>query len=102
MPGGRALAPAGTHASQKPWQALRKTVGNTFTRIAHLGIALPTDTNHVSPTLLATGRTHKRTECECGHDRLAHQHYRSGTDCSGCACERYAKRRRIIDLRIHL
>jgi hypothetical protein len=40
--------------------------------------------------------------CACGHSKTAHQHYRAGTDCSGCSCGRYAKRRRGIDLRIHL
>ena len=34
--------------------------------------------------------------CVCGHERVAHRHYRKGTDCGLCACSRYAKRRRIF------
>jgi hypothetical protein len=30
-----------------------------------------------------------RRPCRCGHDRDAHEHYRRGTDCSGCSCERF-------------
>lgn len=31
------------------------------------------------------------TICRCGDTRLAHLHYRPGTDCSGrgCACQRF-------------
>ncbi len=27
--------------------------------------------------------------CRCGHGADAHQHFRSGSDCSGCGCARY-------------
>jgi hypothetical protein len=27
--------------------------------------------------------------CSCGDPRHAHKHYRSGTDCSLCPCERF-------------
>jgi hypothetical protein len=27
-----------------------------------------------------------RRPCRCGHERDQHEHYRRGTDCSGCAC----------------
>jgi hypothetical protein len=27
--------------------------------------------------------------CECGHLGEAHEHYRPGTDCSLCTCERF-------------
>jgi hypothetical protein len=30
-----------------------------------------------------------RRPCRCGHDKDAHEHYRRGTDCSGCGCERF-------------
>jgi hypothetical protein len=30
-----------------------------------------------------------RRDCRCGHDSGAHEHYRRGSDCSGCACERF-------------
>jgi hypothetical protein len=29
--------------------------------------------------------------CRCGHDRIGHEHYRSGTDCAVCDCARYRK-----------
>jgi hypothetical protein len=28
-------------------------------------------------------------KCRCGHDRPAHEHYRRGTDCGLCRCNRY-------------
>lgn len=31
-------------------------------------------------------------KCQCGHERAAHEHYRSGTECAQCppgACPRY-------------
>jgi hypothetical protein len=30
-----------------------------------------------------------RRPCQCGHDKGAHEHYRRGTDCSGCDCTRF-------------
>jgi len=29
--------------------------------------------------------------CRCGHDRLAHQHYRRGTECALCGCLRWSR-----------
>lgn len=29
--------------------------------------------------------------CACGHPRQAHQHYRRGTDCAMCSCQRYRR-----------
>jgi hypothetical protein len=30
-----------------------------------------------------------RRDCRCGHAKGAHEHYRSGSDCSGCGCQRF-------------
>ena len=32
--------------------------------------------------------------CRCSHDRVNHEHYRPGTDCSaqGCSCARFRRR----------
>ena len=30
-----------------------------------------------------------RRSCRCSHARAAHEHYRSGSDCAQCGCERY-------------
>lgn len=30
-------------------------------------------------------------KCRCGHGKKAHTHYRRGTDCSLCGCERYSR-----------
>lgn len=33
------------------------------------------------------------TVCRCGHERTAHEHYRSGTDCALCGagqCDRFS------------
>jgi len=27
--------------------------------------------------------------CVCGHERVAHEHYRAGSDCAVCDCRRY-------------
>lgn len=35
-----------------------------------------------------------RRACSCGHGKDTHRHYRSGSDCSVCACGRF--RRSII------
>jgi hypothetical protein len=32
--------------------------------------------------------------CRCGHFEGAHEHYRRGTDCALCSCDRYRKERR--------
>lgn len=32
--------------------------------------------------------------CRCGHVVLAHEHYRRGTDCSVCECEKYSRQGR--------
>ncbi|RFU21316.1 hypothetical protein D0Z06_11060 [Geodermatophilus marinus] len=32
--------------------------------------------------------------CTCGHARTAHEHYRRGSDCALCTCERYRRDRR--------
>ncbi len=31
----------------------------------------------------------RRPVCRCGDRYVAHQHYRVGSDCSSCQCERY-------------
>ena len=31
--------------------------------------------------------------CSCGHERVAHEHYRAGTDCALCECARFARSR---------
>ncbi|MEU2349050.1 hypothetical protein [Modestobacter sp. NPDC049651] len=36
------------------------------------------------------------TVCACGHERVAHQHYRRGTDCALCSCARYRRRFRLF------
>jgi hypothetical protein len=28
--------------------------------------------------------------CRCGHDRMAHRHYRRGSDCALCDCGRWS------------
>ena len=28
--------------------------------------------------------------CRCGHERVAHQHYRRGTECALCGCPRWS------------
>src|SRR4051812_5929400 len=33
-----------------------------------------------------------RRPCRCGHEKDAHEHYRRGTDCSGCDCTRFRGR----------
>jgi hypothetical protein len=38
----------------------------------------------------------KRDICRCGHEHTAHEHYRSGTECSQCppnVCRRFRARR---------
>lgn len=31
---------------------------------------------------------HEKT-CSCGHAKIAHSHYRRGTDCAQCSCSRF-------------
>ena len=31
----------------------------------------------------------RRGPCRCGHAGEAHEHFRSGSDCAACRCERY-------------
>ena len=33
-----------------------------------------------------------RRLCRCGHGKGAHEHYRSGSDCSSCGCLRFVGR----------
>ncbi len=35
-------------------------------------------------------RQRQPAQCWCGHDRDAHTHYRSGTECALCTCQRWA------------
>ena len=30
--------------------------------------------------------------CRCGHERLAHQHYRRGSECALCGCPQWSPR----------
>ncbi|MCW2694566.1 MAG: hypothetical protein JWM67_3170 [Mycobacterium sp.] len=41
----------------------------------------------------ATTESPSGPSCRCGHDRISHEHYRRGTDCSApdCACTRYRR-----------
>jgi hypothetical protein len=36
--------------------------------------------------------------CTCSHARDAHDHYRPGTDCSGCSCRRYLNPYRVVGI----
>jgi len=38
----------------------------------------------------AMKRQRQPARCWCGHDRDAHTHYRSGTECALCTCQRWA------------
>jgi len=29
--------------------------------------------------------------CRCGHRKLAHEHYRTGTDCALCDCRKFRR-----------
>jgi hypothetical protein len=31
--------------------------------------------------------------CVCGHEQVAHEHYRPGTDCALCDCPRFRRKR---------
>ena len=35
-------------------------------------------------------RPDRTVQCRCGHDRLAHQHYRKGSECALCTCPRWS------------
>ena len=74
-----------------------------FTRTAYPPARSTADAFHVVLTQPRETAQAVTKPCSCGHSKNAHEHYRSGTDCSGCSCERYARRRRGLDmLRIHL
>ena len=30
--------------------------------------------------------------CRCGHGKQTHEHYRRGSDCALCGCDRYRRR----------
>lgn len=30
-----------------------------------------------------------RRSCRCSHEKAAHEHYRRGSDCAQCGCDRY-------------
>jgi hypothetical protein len=32
-------------------------------------------------------------QCACGHDRATHEHYRRGSDCALCECDRFRRSR---------
>ncbi len=36
--------------------------------------------------------------CVCGHAKVAHEHYRDGSDCAVCACKRYRRPSRVLDV----
>jgi hypothetical protein len=36
--------------------------------------------------------------CQCGHNRDAHRHYRTGSDCALCGCPRWSSRRMVCQL----
>jgi hypothetical protein len=41
--------------------------------------------------LLSGTWTTRTRVCQCGHDRIGHEHYRSGSDCGLCDCARYRR-----------
>lgn len=38
--------------------------------------------------------------CRCGHEKAAHEHYRAGSDCAGCACGRFHASRHAVAMPI--
>ena len=40
-------------------------------------------------SLLPTLLLRDPKSCRCGHERVSHEHYRSGTDCALCVCRRF-------------
>ncbi len=45
-------------------------------------------------SLLHVRRPRDPKPCRCGHVRRAHEHYRNGTDCALCTCQRFRSRAR--------
>jgi hypothetical protein len=43
--------------------------------------------NHAGETVAVLSSARKT--CSCGHERRAHEHYRRGTDCALCDCDRF-------------
>jgi hypothetical protein len=41
--------------------------------------------------MLAFIATRVLRRCRCTHSRSAHQHYRAGTECSMCDCQKYRR-----------
>jgi hypothetical protein len=35
-------------------------------------------------------RADRTVLCRCGHNRLAHEHYRKGSECALCECPRWS------------
>ena len=44
-------------------------------------------------SLIGARRPRDPKPCRCGHQRQAHEHYRRGTDCALCPCQRFRARR---------
>lgn len=65
----------------------------TATPAAHPEAALPTDPRPADPPPAdpVRGGAGARS-CRCGHERELHEHYRRGTDCASCDCERFRAR----------
>lgn len=40
--------------------------------------------------------------CTCGHGRFAHEHYRTGSDCSECDCPKYRQQRAGTSIRYRI
>ena len=38
----------------------------------------------------------------CGHERAAHEHWRIGSDCGRCHCDRYRIHRELLAARVYL
>ncbi len=47
-------------------------------------------------SLLHFRRASDPKPCRCGHVRRAHEHYRSGTDCALCPCQRFRNAARPV------
>jgi hypothetical protein len=48
--------------------------------------------------VLKGGWSRQTRFCACGHDRQAHRHYRRGTDCALCDCQRWRSWRGLRQL----
>jgi hypothetical protein len=55
----------------------------------HPGASAPRDAGELISGARDLGRP-----CRCGHGRVVHEHYRAGSDCSLCECERFRRVRR--------